>query len=278
MEINSHLYKMGERIREVRKRQGLNQIEFYRAVFPEKDLETENIKKKMNQIENGALKRVNIDMILRICEHFDVSLDYLFGFETDYPNYENKAACLYTGLSSEAISQLHFWNGFRDKEIPPRRKGLSAEEEKKYYTELDRIRESKWILEIVNELLEKKSEADEKSGISDLSIFYDLYMMTLDAPSIVSGIDADIAFRDIPYWEKWEHIVKVSSDSISYSDQMGEAHSIRFNEINQQVWRNRLMKDIDDFVEYISNKRKQKIQSTPTKHEEENYPDWLPDA
>lgn len=197
-----------------------------------------------------------------------MSLDYLFGFETDYPNYENKAACLYTGLSSEAISQLHFWNGFRDKEIPPRRKGLSAEEEKKYYTELDRIRESKWILEIVNELLEKKSEADEKSGISDLSIFYDLYMMTLEAPSIVSGIDA----------EKWKHIVNVSSDSISYSDQMGEAHSIRFNEINQQVWRNRLMKDIDDFVEYISNKRKQKIQSTPTKHEEKNYPDWLPDA
>ena len=86
----------------------MNQIEFYKYLFPDTDKEDENIKKKMNKIENGKQSSVDFDFFLALCHKCDVSSDYLIGKDS-YENFDIKQVCEYTGLSEAAVKQLHKW-------------------------------------------------------------------------------------------------------------------------------------------------------------------------
>lgn len=256
MERKVPLDEMGEKIRKIRKSNHLNQTQFYRKLFPEKDLQDENIKKKMYKIENGLRKEVDYELLFRIREVFDVSLDYLFGYETEYPNYENEAASNYTGLSSEAISQLHYWSKYKGDKVAIIPENATDDERKELFKELSNRNEAKWILNIASKLFEHKSEEDEKVGISDLSILYDIYMMTLDPPDYICGFSDEPIPENASLDEKFSRTIRMSSDAISFSDKMGEIHIMNIKDINQKIWEERLLEDAKEFASWISKKHK----------------------
>jgi transcriptional regulator with XRE-family HTH domain len=255
------LIEMGKKIYDVRKRNHMSQIAFYKSLFPEKDLYEENIKKKMNAIENGKNKKCDYELLFRLHEKYDISLDYLFGFETEYPNYDNKAASDYTGLSAEAIRQLHYWNNHKNNSHPQILSDMTDQQIEQLLNEITRIQESNWILDIVSKLLEFKSDGGMDIGNADLSILYDIYMMTLDSPDIVLGIPEDIARSNMAFTEKISHYERIAADTISFSDSMNELHPINIGEINRQIWKQRLMNDLEKFTVEVRKKRHISIDS-----------------
>ncbi len=255
------LIEMGKKIYDVRKRNHMSQIAFYKSLFPEKDLYEENIKKKMNAIENGKNKKCDYELLFRLHEKYDISLDYLFGFETEYPNYDNKAASDYTGLSAEAIRQLHYWNNHKNNSHPQILSDMTDQQIEQLLNEITRIQESNWILDIVSKLLEFKSDGGMDIGNADLSILYDIYMMTLDSPDIVLGIPEDIARNNMAFTEKISHYERIAADTISFSDSMNELHPINIGEINRQIWKQRLMNDLEKFTVEVRKKRHISIDS-----------------
>lgn len=254
METKLPLKNLGDYVCKIRKRKKMNQVEFYRFLFPESDAEEENIKKKMNSIEHGKGKRVNYELLIRLHEKFDVSLDYLFGFETKYPNYENKAACLYTGLNPETIKQLHNWSLYANMDIPESSTGMSVAQREEYEHKRQLITDAKWIYEIINMLFQPKYKEDLVDGISDLSVLYDIYMLSVDIPDTVYGIPYEITQKDIPWYEKAVNSVEICSDSLIFSDLMNESHIIDLSEISQRMWKDRLLKDIDIMISSIKEK------------------------
>ena len=64
MELINHPRRFGNTVRSIRKKKHMNQIEFYKYLFPDTDKEDENIKKKMNKIENGKQSSVDFDFFL----------------------------------------------------------------------------------------------------------------------------------------------------------------------------------------------------------------------
>ena len=248
MERHNHLKTMGKIVRETRKRNHMNQIDFYRELFPERELEEENIKKKMNAIENGKMKRVDIDLLLRLRDRFDVSLDYLFGFETEYPSYENKAASQYTGLSTEAVRQLRYWKRLKDKELPD----LSAIEDnavnrKHYYEGINKRNEAKWILYFASQLLGNRPENEEQEGVGDLPILHDLYMMSLE-PQTIMGVPEMVSKSNLSLAEKIERTIKFDAAMVSYQDGAGGARRIDIAAINRQIWKEKLLQDVEALI------------------------------
>ena len=257
MESERYLSATSSRILETRKRNKMTQVQFYKKLYPSEDKSDDSIRKKMNTIENEKMKEVDFDLLFRLCKYFDVSLDYLFGLKTDYPNYKNKAVCKYTGLSPDAVQQLHFWNEYSQKDKPEFRQGMTEVEVREWQRETERITDSKWIMEIVDRLLGFKSDEEKKNGVANMTIFYDLYMLSIGAPEVVKGILEETARADIPYIDKIYQSVNIAADSLSYVDEMHESHPISIDKINRQIWKERLMKDVDDFIADIS-KIKQK--------------------
>ena len=82
--------------------------------------------------------------------------------------------------------------------------------------------------------------------------------MSLDPPETILGIPEEIACRNIPFVEKVGHSVRIASDSVSYKDKNNEIHSINVGVINQQVWKERLLQDVEAFILEI----KKQAQST----------------
>lgn len=253
METNLPLIKLGEFVWKTRKDMKMTQIEFYRYLFPEKSLDDENIKKKMNVIENGKGKNLNYEFLFRLHERFDLSIDCLFGFETEYPNYENKAACKYTGLEPEAIRQLHFWNKYLNMDESLLENAITTDNNKILFVEKNRINEAKWIFEILNMILQPKSNEERKDGISDLSILYDIFMMVTSEIEKVVGIPMEVMGSNLSWNEKMMNNIAISPESLCFSDSMNEPHNVNIKEINRKIWEERLMNDIDDMIEHIKN-------------------------
>lgn len=255
METNHHLNNLGEYVLSCRKTMKMNQVDFYRYLFPESEAREENIKKKMNSLENGKGKWVNYDLLFRLHEKFDVSLDYLFGLETEYPNYENKAACLYTGLDPETIKQLHFWSSYANMDMTENKKEMTSAQRQEYADIRQLITDAKWIYEITKMLFQPKSEEDKIDGISDLSVLYDIYMMSVDIPDKVYGVPYEITNSDKPWYEKICNSVEICSDSLSFADSMNESHNIDLSEISQRIWKDRLIEDIEKMIDSMKNKK-----------------------
>ena len=248
MEYNFHLIEMGNKIRAIRNRHKMNQVAFYRFLFPEEELAEENIKKKMNALENGKSKRINFKLLQCIHDKFDVSIDYLLGYETEYKNYENKAASDYTGLSSEAVRQLHFWRNQNINELGDPSSSMTKEQYLSFLEAKKNKNDSYWILYILSKLLEMKSDEERKKEVADLSIFYDIYMMSLDPPESILGIPKDIMSRNIPFCEKAANSIQIAANYVSYRDSNNEIHPVDIGVLNQQIWKDRLIHDIEKFI------------------------------
>jgi len=248
MERNLHLEKLGDFVRNQRKNMKMNQIIFYKYLFPEKNLNDENIKKKMNSIENGKGKEMNYELLFRLREKFDVSIDYLLGFEIEYPNYENKAACEYTGLKPETIKQLHFWSKYLMMNEPEAEVDMTDNQLEELYLKKTRISEAKWIFEITNMLFQPKSQTDIKEGISDLTVLYDLYMMSFDKTKKIVGIPLDIANSGLSWFDQVGNNIALDPESLSFADSMNEIHTVNIKEITRKIWEERLLKDINIMI------------------------------
>lgn len=248
MERNLHLEKLGDFVRNQRKNMKMNQIIFYKYLFPEKNLNDENIKKKMNSIENGKGKEMNYELLFRLREKFDVSIDYLLGFEIEYPNYENKAACEYTGLKPETIKQLHFWSKYLMMNEPEVEVDMTDNQLEELYLKKTRISEAKWIFEITNLLFQPKSQTDIKEGISDLTVLYDLYMMSFDKTKKIVGIPLDIANSGLSWFDQVGNNIALDPESLSFADSMNEIHTVNIKEITRKIWEERLLKDINIMI------------------------------
>ena len=114
--------KIGERIKALREEKGLTLAELA------KELDT--VKSSLSYIENGK-KPVKDDLIVKICNYFDISADYLLG-RTDIKSSDLnvRGVCEQTGLSDLAVERIMIQNdispGFRME--PIFRKSLYDEE------------------------------------------------------------------------------------------------------------------------------------------------------
>ena len=102
MESISYLVRYGDRVREERKKLGMNQLSFYSYLFPNHNKNEENVKKKMHDIENGKQKSLDLTFLMALCEKCDVSADYILGFDSEYRNHEIEYI--------EAVMKLRKWN------------------------------------------------------------------------------------------------------------------------------------------------------------------------
>ena len=109
MEYLNYLENFGKLVKSLRTscKPKLSQVDFYKSLIPNSGKEDENIKKKMNKIENGKEKNIDLELLAAIQNKYDFSLDYIFGLTKDYTNYDNKHYCEYFGLDEKAIKNLH---------------------------------------------------------------------------------------------------------------------------------------------------------------------------
>ena len=252
MEYKRPLIEMGDRIRSIRKKNAkLNQVSFYRVLFPEKDLQDENIKKKMNKIENGKIKEIDFDLLLRLHEKYDVSVDYLLGYETEYTDYENKAASLYTGLSSGAIKQLHSWK--KDRQIDNNKISTGSNDEiKELIYKRNQRNEADRMLKIINRLLEPCDDNRKSSG---LNVLFDIYMMSISPSDTVLGIPEELAKSNLSLIDRAASAIRISADSLSFSDGSGGIRNIDIGAISRQIWKEQLVNDIECFLSDVGEQK-----------------------
>ena len=93
------LRSLGEKIKNLRKRENLTQEEF--AV---------NLNISLDTVKNWeqGYNYPSVDMLVTIAEYFKCDFDYLLG-KQDTPNKEYKHFSEYTGLSEEAIKTLLYF-------------------------------------------------------------------------------------------------------------------------------------------------------------------------
>ena len=132
----NHLKQIGDCVKRERNKRKMNQLEFYRFLYPGSNLANEGIKSYMNDIENAKRKKIDPDFLLELHEKCDLGMDYIFGYETEFPNHESENASNYTGLSVETIELLHKLALAKKAEIPSLEPGMNDEDSKDTLTTL----------------------------------------------------------------------------------------------------------------------------------------------
>ncbi|WP_027205895.1 helix-turn-helix domain-containing protein [Butyrivibrio fibrisolvens] len=277
MEANSYPVVFGENVRNMRKKKGMSQVDFYRLLYPGDELSVESIKKKMNKIENGKFKNVDFDLLQRYCSIFDVSVDFLFGREKDYSNYDNKFISEYTGLSDKVIKQLHKWN--KDKNIK-----LSEDLQDEMSLVCDDIsdktrfqqirKETAMIfLGMINLLFEEGTETvninghKHKNKFSNLSIIHSLYMLCVDQPKVIYGhLTKDYMEDNYGYDTRHSDYASMKASNLLYQDEDGVYYPLNMAMVIQQQARKRLDKAIDLLRIQIKDKREKNKNSSKNGH------------
>jgi hypothetical protein len=85
-------------------------------------------------------------------------------------------------------------------------------------------------------------------------------MLTLDSPAYVSAIPEEVTRSDLPYMNKIYQQVRVDANTISFTDQMGEPHLVNISDVNRQIWKDRLMQDVDAFTKLGVRERQDRIE------------------
>lgn len=94
----------GQIIKELRESQGMTQSDLAKEM---------NVSRQIISYYETNARMPNIDDIKRFAKRFNVSADYLLGLSPNpTTDPEVKAICSYTGLSEEAVSELHNTKGF----------------------------------------------------------------------------------------------------------------------------------------------------------------------
>lgn len=266
MESISHLIDFGEKVRNIRKKLDMNQIEFYKFLFPDSDSSEEAIKKKMHNIENGVQKSVDLELFLSICDKCDISADYLIGKEKDYSNYERKAIGTYTGLNDNAIKQLHEWslakninvNNYCFDEIALVEDGLHDNS-----ASIKIKKDSAMLfLGMFNLLFEggkhttTVNDRKYEEPFSNLSIIHSLYMLCMDQPKIISGhLTQEYMEENFGYSKLFDDYVQIDASKVSFEDETNVLFPLNVEMlIHQYAWK-RLETAVDLLRMQIKEKR-----------------------
>ena len=266
MESISHLIDFGEKVRNIRKKLDMSQIEFYKYLFPESNSSEEAIKKKLHNIENGVQKSVDLEIFLRICDKCDISADYLLGIEKHYSNYERKAIGNYTGLSDKAIKQLHEWNLAKNINVNDYCFDEVALIEDELHDDSELIKINKdsamLFLGMFNLLFEEGKHTitvhDRKyeEAYSNLSIIHSLYMLCMDQPKVISGhLTNEYMEEAFGYTHLFDDYVKIDASRVSFEDETNVLFPLNVEMlIHQYAWK-RLETAVDLLRMQIKEKR-----------------------
>lgn len=272
MEQNSYLKIIGEQVRKIRKDKKLNQVKFYNKIFKNNDKSEETIKKKMNKIENGKQKTIDFDFLTRICDTYNVSMDYLLGRKTDYKSYENDFICNFTGLSEKAVDTMRTWviNIDNAKDIKKEYGVYVGDDKNDIEDQMDRdmLKDAAINLQsIVNCLFEEDEIIDERTGKkrkhSNIAILKDLYRICMLEPKSLHGhfMKDDYYERFLFYKDKVPNLEKklewLNTDPnqlIVLMDSNDVAHSLDCKKYIEYISREYLEKDILLLIDYIKKK------------------------
>ncbi|MBO4591556.1 MAG: hypothetical protein J5684_03215, partial [Eubacterium sp.] len=205
-----------------------------------------------NDIEKANRKTVDPDLLQNLHDKCNLSMDYIFGYETEFPNYENKNACIYSGLSIDSIELLHSFALAKNEYIPPLETLLSEEEIKKRDNKISKKNEAEWILTILEVLLNTVNENNDSYLCSN--ILFDLYMIAVVRTANLQGIRAGMVSEDDDNFQIMNKSENLYIDSITMIDTFGASHKLEIDKIHKQIWKNRLYNDIEKFISLIQDK------------------------
>ncbi len=266
MEQYSHVINFGKSLRNIRKKKGMNQIEFYKFLFPENPPSEEAIRKKMNKVENGRQKSIDLDMFLLICDKCDVSADYLLGKEKDYSNYDRKIIGQYTGLSDNALKQLHKWSLAKNITVNDSCFDEAALVEDGLHdnTEVARMNKDSAMLFLgmFNLLFEggkhttTVNDRKYEEAFSNLSIIHSLYMLCMDQPKIISGhLTKEYIEENFGYSNLFDDYVQIDASRVTFEDEANVLFPLNVETvIHQYAWK-RLETSVDLLRMQIKEKR-----------------------
>ena len=268
MESFSYLLRFGAIVRKERNALHLNQVEFYKYLFPDTTKQDENIKKKMNIIENGKQASVDIDLFLALCDKCDVSADYLLGMNP-FRNHDIESICKYTGLSENAVRQLHTWQNDANNGGDISRIGnafWSGEEERQMnlaYAKLNAIQ----YLKILNCLFSESETKDLINGkkrtekYSNVGVLYSLHLLCITKPYRILGKPMlnetlgegyEYYLEHNPYLQRlFDQVSLNAAEDMILQDENDVWYPINMNTVFEQIARNHLNKSLDRLIESI---------------------------
>lgn len=231
-----HLKEMGKTVANVRNKMGKSQIEFYRFLFPYTDKEDELIKKKMNAIENGKGKNIDLVFLDTFASKCNCGLDYIFGLKKDYKTYTNEFLCDYFGLNENTINALHKIG--KDKKIDLYATvEYSTQKEKadchsiKSQQHMDK--DFACVFTALLDFLFMEEHIPEEKYLSKLSIFYYIYNYL--------ACDAKLKNEDIMDFNYKESM----SDFTYMIDSENRVYGIEANDIFLELTSKKLLKILD---------------------------------
>lgn len=269
MESIIHSRRFGDIVRSKRNEMKHTQIEFYKFLFPDTEKEDENIKKKMNAIENGKQKTVDFDFFLAMCSKCDVSADYLVGIDV-FENKDVKYICEYTGLSQAAIKQLHSWKKGADNgaDLSLIGQAFWGDEGEKAVEDAYVKQTSTQYLRILNHLFaehtaEKRIEGKKRSfQASNVSVFYALYTLCFARPSIIhgnvlieetlDGFERIIVSKHPELVNRLERAAIDATSPMVFKDDSEVWYSLNVKDVLEQISRRNLDKAIERLLQSIS--------------------------
>lgn len=243
---NPYLVKIGEAVKAERTKRKMSQTAFYTFLFPGVYWDDKSIKSKMHDIEHGDYKFIDPVFLQALHDKCNLGMDYLFGFETEFPNHENEQASAYTGLSSKTVEILHELEVAKDASIPDLEPDMSDEEYKHICKMRNDKQEADWILKILEVLLSE--DLDKGDTYPNYNILFDLYMISVVKPAKLRGVPMDSLKGDDGLLEISKHTKELDMDNLHMKDTFGVLHTININKIHQQIWKDKLNVDIERFA------------------------------
>ena len=242
----SYLERIGAIVKIERDSRDMSQIDFYNFLFPGNKLLTENIKSKMNDIERAKRKTIDPDFLLALHEKCNLGMDYIFGYETEFPNHENENACAYTGLSIETIELLHGLALAQNEERPSLNVDMSDADYEHRCMLISNKQEAEWILSMIEVLLTQDNSTD--GTYPNYKVLFDLYMMAVMKPNNLKGVVLGSVGEDAGLAQVSREYKELYMDSLYMNDSFGGFHQIDIERIHQQIWKETLITDIERFI------------------------------
>lgn len=266
MEEKQYLNILGKKVKEIRKKLHMSQIEFHRFLFPEDGRDSEAVKKRMNAIENNKYQKLDLDFLLTLCHKCGVSCDYILGISEDYTNHEIEFVSNYTGLNEETIKILHKWNIDRNNgaDISKMAGAYIGEDAEEQYKKAEKKQEGMQFLRIINYLFKEgirknPERRGRKEKYSNLTILYALYMLSMTKPEVMQaylsneslGIGNGGLF-DPCVMDVSEYQIMVDAKKPFFLQDSSKVwHFCSAQQIIDQYARNMLNKSIDRLIEQI---------------------------
>lgn len=268
MESINHPIEFGKTVKSIRKKKGMNQVEFYKYLFPDTLKEDENIKKKMNSIENGKQASVDFDFFLELCHKCDASADYLIGKES-VRNYDVKEVCNYTGLSEKAVVQLHRWqlDANTDADLSIIGSVYVGDDGDLQMDQAFSKQTALQFLKILNclfdegETKEKVWGKTRKVRYSNVGVLYSLYLLSMSEPVRITGkLNAEetfdgyeeFLFSHMPHLKtKLDRVVIDPSALVMFQDDSEVWYPLDMKKIMEQIGRRHLDESINRLLKTI---------------------------